>query len=192
MSERMNAIQKHVSEMLGVERHILRAVERQREEEVVRRNERANSIIIETERKLRKHVDRLETFAERVDGKGLSTIKEAVSGFLGAVAGMYDKIRDHELSRILRDDYTALSLAAMSYTMLHTFSLAVKEEELASLALEHLKDITPILVEISQVLPEVLVAEIAEEHDFPVDASIGTSAVRNTHEAWERDVVARS
>jgi hypothetical protein len=192
MSDRSDAIRRHIADMKGVEQHILNAIERQREEDVVRQNPEANKIIIQIERVLREHLDVLDKHAERFGGTPQSGIKEALSGVLGVVAGMYDKIRDHELSRILRDNYTALSLAAMSYTMLHTFSLAVKEEELGSVALSHLKDLTPILVEISQVLPRVLVPEIASEHEFPVDASVGDLAVTNTQEAWNSSVTERS
>jgi len=191
MSDRSDAIRRHITDMKGVEQHILQAIERQRDEEVVRSNEQANRLIITIERTLRSHIDRLGSHAERFGGAQQSTIKDAVSGVLGVVAGLYDKVRDHELSRIMRDNYTALSLAAMSYTMLHTFSLAVKEEELASLALDHLKEITPILVEISQILPLVLAPEIGKEYDFPVDTSIGALAVTNTQEAWDGRVTER-
>ena len=46
---------------------------------------------------------------------------------------------------MLRDDYTALSLAAISHTMLHTTGLALQNQPLADLAQRYLKDITPII-----------------------------------------------
>ena len=46
---------------------------------------------------------------------------------------MIDKIRAEELSKDLRDDYTALNLSAISYVMLITTSLACGDRETAEL-----------------------------------------------------------
>ena len=85
---------------------------------------------------------------------------------------------------MLRDDYTALSLAAISYTMLHTTALALNDQPTAELALRHLKDFTPLITEISRVIPQVVVHELTE--DFPtVNMSSATASMRSTQEAWD-------
>ena len=188
MSDRNDAIRKHVSDQLSVEAHILEAVERQREDEDARAHLEANKVIIEIERVLKTHIKALETLNKEYGGGGQSAVKKAVTELLGVAAGLYDKVREHKLSRMLRDNYTALSLASMGYTALHTFGLAVKEPRVADLALKHLKDFTPLLVEISKVLPLVVAIEVAEENDFPVDTAAGTTAQKNTQQAWSTDV----
>ena len=190
MSERKSAIQKHTSDMLAVERHILEAIERQRADDDLREYLEANKVVIEIERVLKGHVAALETLAERYDTGSESVIKKAVTEILGKAAGLYDKVRADKVTRMLRDDYTALSLAAMAYTTYHAFGLAIKEQPIADLALQHLKNITPLLVEISKVIPAVAVHEVAEESDFAVDDSVAADAVRNTQQAWSPSVTA--
>jgi hypothetical protein len=184
VSNRIDAIQKQVSDMLAVEEHILEAVERQRGDDALRNNFDANKVVIEIERVLKQHVGALNTLIDEYGGRGQSAVKKAITELLGVAAGLYDKVREQKVSRMLRDDYTALSLAVMSYTAFHTFGLAVKEDRIADLALNHLKDLTPILVEISKVLPMVVAAELAAEYDFPVDGTVGAAAVGNTQTAW--------
>ena len=187
MSDQKSALQKHLNDMLGVEDHILKAIGRQRENEDVRNTVEANKVIIEIERVLKEHTAALENLVKGYGGK--SVLKDAVSEALGFVAGLYDKVREHTVSRMLRDDYTALSLAAMAYTALHTTGLAFKDRGVADLAERHLKDITPLLVEISKVLPHVVAKEVAEENDFAVDGSVGVQATVNTQAAWSPGVV---
>ena len=186
MSERLSEdVQRHLSDMLAVDGHILEAIERQRQDERVREHVDTNRVLIEIERVLGEHVRALESLADTYGAKGQSTLKRAVTEALGFVAGLYDKMRDHTLSRMLRDDYAAISLAAMSYTALHAFGLAVREQRIADLALRHLHDYTGILIEISRVLPEVVVEEVADEVGGQVDAMAGRNAVANTQRAWE-------
>ncbi len=187
--ERKESLQKQLSDMLAVEQHILDAVEHQRSDEKVKRNVKANKVIIEVERVLNEHIDALKHLADQHGAKTQSLAKEAVTKLLGAAAGLYDRVRGKQpLSRDLRDDYTALSLDAMAYTAFHTYGLAVGEDSIATLAKQHLQDITPLLVEISKVLPEVVLKEVQEESDFAVNGSIGPEAVSNTQEAWSKDV----
>ena len=187
-SERLEVIQKHLADMQSVEKHILEAIERQREEENVRNDLETNKLLIEIERTLKGHVQALTTLSKQYDGEGESAFKKAITAAAGVMAGLYDKVRENEVTRMLRDDYTALSLAAMGYTTLHTFGLAIKEQNIADLALSHLKEITPLLVDISKALPVVTAREVAAENDFPVDVSAGQEAVRNTQTAWSADV----
>lgn len=188
---RKESIRKHTSDMLAIEQHILDAVRRQRDEDKMRSNVDANNVTAEIERVLSNHVSALEDLAERYGAEGQSTAKEALTKLLGVAAGLYDKVRgDQPISRDLRDNYTALSLAAMGYTAYHTFGLAVGEEKIATIAQKHLKDLTPLMVEISKVLPEVVVRETNEDSDFAVDTSVGSRAVSNTQAAWSKDVTA--
>ena len=187
--DRQESLRKHTSDMLSVEQHILEAVQHQRDEEKVKNHVEVNKLIIKIERVLNKHVTALENLAEQYGADAQSTVKETVTKLLGVAAGLYDKVRGkHPLSRDLRDDYTALSLASMGYTTFHSYGLTVKEDRIASLASQHLKDLTPLMVEISKVLPSVVVKEVQQESDFATDTSVADQAVKNTQEAWSKDV----
>lgn len=189
MSQRTQAIQKHTADLLALERHILEAIERQRSDETLKAEIEANKVAIQIERTLTAHVAALETLAEEYGGTAESIFKKAVTEILGVFAGIYDQMREHPVSRMLRDDYTALSLTAMAYTAYHSFGLAISEQRIADLALKHLKDLTPILVELSKVLPHVVAREVAQENDeFPVDATAGAVSERLTQQAWSPEV----
>lgn len=113
MGNREDTIKKRLSDQLALERHILEAVERQRGEDSLRENLEANKVVIEIEQVLKSHVATLETLADEYGAGTSSLLKKAVTELAGVAAGLYDKVRDQEVSRMIRDDYTALSLAAM-------------------------------------------------------------------------------
>jgi hypothetical protein len=189
MSDRLSLIQKHISDQSALERHILEAVQRQREEDEVRADTDVNTLLIEIERTLEAHLDALGKLAQSYDAKTESALKKAITAVAGVAAGLYDKVRSEEVSRMLRDDYTALSLAAMGYTAFNAFGLTVKEPRIADLAERHLKDITPLLVSISEKLPLYVVKETVKENpEATVDATVGPEAVRRTQSAWKREV----
>jgi len=181
--KREDALRQYVSDMLATEKHIREAVERQQEDESVKPQAQAYQLVNRIASTMQQHVDELERQGEALQGSSTS-MKDAVTSVLGTAAGLYDKVRTKQTSRMLRDDYTALSLAAISYTMLHTTSQALHDSSTATLALRHLKDITPLITEISRIIPEVVASELTE--DFP-NLSLGSAAesIRQTQEAWD-------
>ncbi len=189
MSNRQDQIKEQIADQMALQDHVLEAIERQRGDAEVLKNVEANKVIIEADRVLKEHIAELKTIAREYNAEGESSIKKAVAEVLGVAAGLYDKMRDYKVSRMLRDDYTAFSLVAMGYTSFHAFSLTVGEPRLAELAVRHLKDVTPVLVEISRVLPVVVVDETAREIGTGVDATVGARAVQDTQAAWDRSVV---
>lgn len=193
MSARLDLITKHFADMHALENHILEAIKRQRANDTVRDHVHVNKVLIEVERVLTEHTSHLERLSEEYGGEGESFLKKAVTTVAGIAAGLYDQVREDTMTRMLRDDYTALSLTAMGYTAMHSFALAIKEQRMAELALKHLEHITPLLVEISKTIPLTTVEETATDHDgFAVDTTVGEIAVRNTQRAWERDVTHQS
>lgn len=187
MTSRDEAIRKQLSDMLAVEHFILDALERQREEDKVRSSVPVNELVIRMERTMRDHTEALQRLADDY-GIGTSGWKKGISSVLGALAGLYDRVREHQLSRMIRDNYVSLSLAAMSYTALHTFGLSIKEDRIAAIAQEHLMHLTPLMVALSKVLPEVVANELVAAEDLAADSSVAATAVANTQRAWEPDV----
>jgi hypothetical protein len=189
---RKQSISKHISDMYAVEQHIRDAVTRQRDDERLKNNIEANQVVIEIERVLNDHLEALDDLADSYDSQvhqPESRAKEALGKALGVAAGLYDRMRGkHPISRDLRDNYVALSLAAMAATQFHTYGLSIGEDRIADLGSDHLHDLTPLLVEISKVLPDVTAQETVEESDFPADASVAAQATANTQAAWSPSV----
>lgn len=184
MSEQMDTLQQYVSDMLAVEREIHEAIRIQEEDENVARFTEAQSVISRAEAVLDNHIAALEEHLEQLGGDAASPVKDAVASVLGVAAGLYGKVRGEKVSKMLRDDYTALSLAAISYHMLHTTGLALQSQSTASLALRHLMDWTPIVTELSHTVHKVVVAEL-EGDGFGIDSSVAQESERMTQEAWD-------
>ena len=181
---RKEELQKHTSDMLAVESHILEAVRDQLEDDDLNKNIQAKALIQRIETALQQNVNELKSLGEEIDADP-SAFKKAITSIAGTLAGMYDKLRVHTVTRMLRDDYTALNLAAAAYTTYHAFGLAINEQRVADLALRHLKALTPLIMEINEMLPETAIQEIAETNESPVDRSAVSRARSNTQNAWQ-------
>jgi len=154
----------YVNDMLALERDIKEAVDRQVEDQHVERSPEVaallNEIAVTTDARLAS----LDELSDSLGG-GARAIKEAVAAAAGLLAGLYGKVRKHHVSRMLRDDYTALALAATGYSMLYTSAVALHDGHTAAISQRHLRDVTPLIMQLSRVIPAVVVAELAEE--FP-------------------------
>ena len=189
MAQTHENLRPYVADMAAVEKHILEAVERQLGDDTTRKFPEALRLLQRTESTLRRHTQALESHVQQFDGGGLATtVKETVTGVLGVFAGLYDKVRTEPVSRMLRDDYTALNLAAVSLTMLHTSALALHHQPTADLALRHLRELAPLIMEVNEVIPQVVVRELTEEGKA-YDSSLAQRAVRATQEAWSTSAV---
>lgn len=183
MSDQVKELQTYVNDMLAVETELHAAFRRQKEQENLKRYGTAHQLVSRTEETIDRHLAALKRCAERVGGE--STLKRAVGSVLGAAAGVFDKLRgDAPVSRVLRDDNTALTFACNCYEMLHTTALALRDEATAQMALAHFKDYTPLIVDFSRMMPEVLIEELAQDGRVTFDRSLAQEAVRNTQEAW--------
>lgn len=188
MSEREDTLQQYVSDMLSVERHIHQAIRRQEEDDSLQPHPEASSVITQAEATLDNHIAALESHLEALGGDLASPAKEAVSAALGVAAGLIDQVRTQQVSKMLRDDYTALSLAAISYHMLHTTGMALDDQRTADLALRHLKDYTPIITRISHIIHGVVAKELRDDA-HAVDSSVASESERIAQTAWNPDRV---
>ncbi|HIG73946.1 MAG TPA: hypothetical protein EYQ24_05040 [Bacteroidetes bacterium] len=183
--DRQHLLNQYATDMAALTGHIREAVEHQRDtvdfDAYPQLSPTLDRIIATMDRQQKA----LEGYNDNTEGGGLlETAKEAFLGILGEAAGLIDRLRQTDrVSRMVRDDYTALSLAAVSYHMLHTTALGLKDARLADLAVKHLGEITPVLVELSKVVSVVVVRELNEE-DRIIDASVADEAIANTQKMW--------
>jgi ferritin-like metal-binding protein YciE len=186
MTDRAEMIQGYVNDMLAVEREAHAVIRRQKHDATVKQFGAASRVIDRIEDTLDRHIAELERTLKTLGGNE-SLLKKAVGTALGAVGGIYDKVRsDDRVSRMLRDDYTALSFAIVCYEMLHTTALAAGDATVAEVALRHMRDYAPLVIEVTDVLPQVLTDELAAEGKIPVDPVAAREAARNARAAWEQ------
>ena len=107
------------------------------------------------------------------------------AGALGAGAAALGSVRKTQVSKNLRDDYTALGLASISYTMLHATALGLGENATATLAQRHLEQITPLIVRISKTIPAVVLQELRDDGEA-VQVSAADISAKLTHAAWQQ------
>jgi tRNA threonylcarbamoyladenosine modification (KEOPS) complex Cgi121 subunit len=183
--ERMDTLQKYVSDMMAVEEHIGSAVKRQLEDsKLAKHTSEASQMITEIARKTEMHEQELKRHLEILGGDAAKGIKEVATAALGSLAGVYDKMRTEAVSKMLRDDYVALNLAAAGYTMLHTTGLALNDQATAEIALRHLKDYTPIIMRFNEIVPSVVATDLRDDGATFVDSAV-QEAVTNTQKAWQ-------
>lgn len=188
--KRAPILSTYVTDMAAVESHISTAVGRQLEDDAIQTYPSAVAVLTRLKTVMDTHVTALEAYNEKTETGGLKeTAKEVLGDTLGAIAGLWNKVRGtDEVSRSIRDAYTASSLAAISYHMLYTTALGLKADELASLALNHLRDITPLIGEMAEVVCKVVATELANE-DKVIDPAVADEAIRATQEAWSMEAV---
>jgi ferritin-like metal-binding protein YciE len=169
-------IADYVSDMAALESHIEEALDRQLIE--FQDDPVALAATRDFHDTVKQHRDTLKAMEEET-GKTIGTpIKEAGATLIGKAAGIINLLRTEGISKGLRDDYAAFSLAAISYSMLHTTATALGDGRVASLAERHLRDHADAIMRINDIMPGVVTRELEKDGHRADNA-----AVEATHEA---------
>lgn len=188
MTERQDSLQQYVSDMLAVERHMLPAFENQSQDDRFAKHPEARRLVNQVEATIKSHINGLEGLLKNLGGDPASPVKSAVTAALGMAASVIENLRTDPISKNLRDDYTVLNLAAVSYTMLHTTGQALMDQQTADLAASYLMDYTPLITEINEIIPGVVVSELRDETEV-LDPGAAERATERTQQAWQREHV---
>jgi ferritin-like metal-binding protein YciE len=179
-----HTIQTYLSDALALERHIAQPLQRQLDSDDSAQFGRALEIISTIKATTDSHLSRLEAQLEAAGGHAASPIKSAWAQILGAGAAVVDGSRKMKVSKNLRDDYTALALATISYTMLHATALGLGDESTAAVAKQHLDDYAPIIVNIAKAMPVVVLEELRIDGEN-VQVSAAHISEQATQDAWK-------
>ncbi|MGD0474685.1 MAG: hypothetical protein ABSB70_15925 [Candidatus Velthaea sp.] len=177
-------INTYISDMLALEQHIATPLQGQVDDSDVQAQPIALRVIQEALDTVQRHISTLQTRLDAVGGHNGSPVKNAVSTAFGTAASAINKVRKTEVSKNLRDDYTALSLSSAGYTMLHTTALGLGDAQTAALAKEHLADVATAIMKISRALPTVVLAELQQE-GVNVTPDVAQTAERDAEAAWK-------
>lgn len=186
--DRTAILNTYTTDMAAVEEHISTALGHQLASDELRPFADAQAVIRRLQATLDGHVKALEAYNETTDGGGLKeALKEAVGTALGVAAGLYDRVRPNDTaSRMIRDTYTATSLATVSYHMLYTTALGLRNDRVATMALANLKELTPYVMELSETVCRVVAQELDNEDKVYTD-SVAEKAVKMTQTAWSTE-----
>jgi ferritin-like metal-binding protein YciE len=179
------AINSYISDMIALEEHIQTAISGQVEDldedypEVVRH---LRSVVSQSGA----HKDELKALMERRAGGGqglADVVKRAGSAVMGAGAAAVDFVRNEKLPKNLRDDYTAMSLAAIGYVMLHTTALSLGEREVAEVAHRHLQNHARSVMLLHNLIPAAVMTFLRKD-GLPVRAEVLPEISRNIESVW--------
>ena len=178
-----HTIATYLSDMLALEQHINTPIASQLNSKDHNASPEAIRIIQTIKSMTDNHIAALDAQLKAAGGSASHGVKSAWSQLLGGGAAAVNQIRKTKISKSLRDDYTALGLAAISYTMLHATAAGLGDQSTASLAKRHLDDITPIIVDISKTIPTVVLQELQDDGEN-VSVSAAQLTEQTTGEAW--------
>jgi ferritin-like metal-binding protein YciE len=154
-------IADYVGDMVALESHIEEALDRQLTETAD--DPEARVAVQGFHDLVKQHRETLKALQEQVGSTAGNPIKAAGAALLGKAAGVIDLVRTEGISKSLRDDYAAFSLAAISYSMLYTTALGLGNPQVASLAQRHLTDYAQAIERINEIMPGVVERELAKD-----------------------------
>src|SRR5215218_6514760 len=154
-------IADYVGDMVALESHIEEALDRQLKE--TQDDPEAHAAVQGFHDTVKSHRDGLKTLQEEVGTTAGNPIIAAGSTLLGKAAGIVDLVRTEGISKSLRDDYAAFSLAAISYSMLYTTARGLGNQRVASLAEQHLTDYAQAIERINEIMPGVVERELVKD-----------------------------
>jgi ferritin-like metal-binding protein YciE len=154
-------IADYVGDMVALESHIEEALDRQLDE--VQEDSEASTAVRGFHDTVKQHRDTLIALQEDIGSTPGNPIKAAGAALVGKAAGVIDLVRTEGISKSLRDDYSAFSLAAISYSMLHTTALGLGNQRVASLAERHLTDYAGAIERINEIMPGVVERELIKD-----------------------------
>lgn len=178
------SLKQYVNDVIGLERDIANAIGLQVEDEKVKAYPELLALLQEAARGSDRRVELFKKLSEEEGGNVGAAIKESVMAVAGSLAGLYGKVREHPVSRMVRDDIVALDVAAVSYGMLLTLGLSIGHDECARLATEALGDCPPLIVKLTDLLPSIVAAELAQDAPL-VNPAASQVAVERIRDAWK-------
>lgn len=182
-------LKQYIREQIALEEHLSTVIEQQISEVSETEFADAKNVLIQTREVLERHFIPLNALLDKLEKDTATALAITVSSNgSGNSNGLHHhpgetEQRSKRISTILRDDYSALNLVAISNTLLHTTALALNCQEVAAIALSHLQNLTPLVVKIGQLVPEVVARELRTQSP-EIDLAIAQIALKNTQLAW--------
>lgn len=174
---------KYVGDMAALETHIEEALDRQLD--LTKDDPKAGPLVREFHDMVKAQRDSIIELRDSLGHTGGNPVKEIGSDILGKAAGLIDKVRSEGVSKALRDDYTAFNLAAISYSMLYTTAKGAGSDEVAMAAERGLTNYARAVQQINHIMPNVVLAELADEEGFSNVQGVAKETKRMVDNAWK-------
>ncbi len=174
-----------LNDMLAVERDLSQAVRGQLEDGRIDDHEGLRDILLDIVAGSEGRTDILRKISQAQGGAIGAAVKGTVMAVAGTLAGIYGKLREHPVSRMVRDDIIALDVAVTGYGMLLTLARCLDQKECIAFAQLALLGCPPLVTRLDHVLPLIIASELAEEVPLPAPAGaeLAQDAIR---QVWQK------
>jgi ferritin-like metal-binding protein YciE len=179
-----HSLSAYVSDLLALEQHIAQPLGGQAGSDVFAAYPGALRVVNQIKGLNDAHIAALKSQLEVLGGNAAAPVKSAWSGLLGGAATLINGVRKTKVTKGLRDDYTALSLATMSYTLLHSTAVGLGDTATAAIARQGLADYARAVMQINQVIPETVLGELTEDGETVATGAAETIR-QQTNEIWK-------
>jgi hypothetical protein len=177
----------YVSDMIALEREVVAPISKHLSDADVQAYPVVKDVLTRLQNTLYQQILDLEQHLLNLGGHPAVSLKSAIADVMGAATSAVQSVRKAKVSKILRDDHTSLSLVCVAYEMLYTTARATHSDVTAQLALTHLQTLTPIIMEISDLIPAAVVKELVEL-DPLADVNVLPDAANIIIKVWEDGV----
>lgn len=183
MKDHTELLKSQICEQIALEEHLLIIIEEQIREIDGNEFDDAKNLLTKTKNVLARHFVTLNELLDKTEQNASAACKESVAS--NGVTLNTPTMTRAKISKILQDDYSALNKITISNTLLHTLALALDYKEVATTALKHLENLTPFVIRIGELMPEVVTRELYRESP-EVDLTVAKTALRNIKLAWQK------
>jgi ferritin-like metal-binding protein YciE len=174
---------KYLTDMHALESHLIQPLKSQIKDDDFNPYPAAKALVQQMLARSERSVAGLENLVKGMGEDAHGSFKSAVTAAAGVVAAAINEGRTHPITKKLRDDYTALSLVAIGYELLHATANALGAAPVAAFAGAELKETAGLIMSLSQEIIPVAVTELAKTNPG-VDASTVAVSQKNIISAW--------
>lgn len=182
-----DTLDSYITDMLALEEHIAKAVDAQLAD--FRKDHPAFATTIEkAANTTARHIGALDALktSRHIDAESVvaEAVKRAGSVVAGLGAAAIDLVRTEKVSKNLRDDYTAYSLACIGYQMLMTTAISLDDAEVAGHARTHFSDYARVMSELSLAIPSAVIQDLRNK-GLPVNEKADDLVTQEVQKVWE-------
>jgi hypothetical protein len=172
------SLKQYVNDMIGLERDIVNAITIQREDDRVKSSSELKLVLDQVLQTSERRIGLLKDLTSAEDGAIGAALKEGITSITGLLAGIYGKVREHPVSRMVRDDVIALDVSSVSYGMLLTLGLSIGHEKCVAVAGSGVEETPPLIIALTDLLPIIVAGELAADAPLANPAGVQIAATR--------------
>jgi hypothetical protein len=160
MAETMYSLATYVGDLLVMEQRIRAPIGSQCSDREFTRFSGLEALLARISTLCDTHVSALHDALKALGVHEYSAVKSVGSSIEGLFATAIDMLPESKVEKELRDDYAALALCTFAYSILLTAAKAQANESIAALAQQHLQDYAQAVMQISDLLPAIVLDEL--------------------------------